>query len=249
MPFNPLVPVTDYQSMLNRIFWFTTASALAAIWMLRLNVPALDALFSQLDDAVALGGNSSLPLSGGYILPALAIAIAARVFRLHARISDWLGIRETFDLEVIIAELADGLHFDLDPIGEENLRRARQRLMRKAFYPFVSGSPPAIDQQLVQQALDAWSWFWIGLESALLLTLAAFGLIAGGASEVGLQVLGAVLAAAALCLPALRRQCQRYAVAQVRTILADPARAAAVRAAFHELAAEHVNRSRPPLAA
>ena len=28
MPLNPLAPVTDYQSMLNRIFWFTTAAAL-----------------------------------------------------------------------------------------------------------------------------------------------------------------------------------------------------------------------------
>ena len=55
MPLNPLAPVTDYQSMLNRIFWFTTAAALAAIWMLRLHIPALDALLSRVDSRVGVG--------------------------------------------------------------------------------------------------------------------------------------------------------------------------------------------------
>src|SRR6186997_2351432 len=96
---NPLAPVTDYQSMLNRIFWFTSAAAMAAIWLLRVNVPALDAQLSQVDFAVALGGGKPLPTPAGTLLPALAIGIATRVFRLHARLSDWLGIRETFDIE------------------------------------------------------------------------------------------------------------------------------------------------------
>ncbi len=42
MSLNPLATLDDYQSMLNRIFWFTTASALVATWMLRLRVPELD---------------------------------------------------------------------------------------------------------------------------------------------------------------------------------------------------------------
>jgi hypothetical protein len=36
-------------------------------------------------------------------------------------------------------------------------------------------------------------------------------------------------------LPAVRGQCRRYAVAQVRAILDDPARAAVARAALDEL--------------
>ena len=46
MSLSPLTPVTDYQSMLNRIFWFTTASALVGVWMLRLDIPRLDALLN-----------------------------------------------------------------------------------------------------------------------------------------------------------------------------------------------------------
>ncbi|MBA4104954.1 MAG: hypothetical protein C0485_04270 [Pirellula sp.] len=238
MSFNPLAPVTDYQSMLNRIFWFTTASSLAAIWMLRIFVPALDDAFSKIDPALGIDGTKALPISGSYLLPALAIGIVTRVFRLHARVSDWLGIRETFDVEVILAEFAQRLAIDLEPVGHEPLRRARHSVMRKAFYPFVSGPQPAIDQQLIQQALDAWSWFWVGVEATLVFTLASFALIAFNAYQIGLQLLAASIAVAILGLPVLRTQCQRYAIAQVRAILADPHRAAVVRGAFAEVTGE-----------
>jgi hypothetical protein len=249
MPLNPLAAVTDYQSMLNRIFWFTTAFALGAIWMLRLHVPELDALLSRIDFDVALKGDKLLPAPGGYLLPALAIGIATRVFRLHARISDWLGIRECFDLEVIIGQMADRLGVDLEPIGKDQLRRARHSIMRKAFYPYVSGSQPQVDQQLILQALDAWSWFWVGVEGALLFAVTGLGLIAFNAYAVGFQTLGAALAVAAFGLPAIRNQCKRYAFAQVRAILADPMRAAVVRSAFAEWRGERDERNDRRLAA
>ena len=52
---NPLAPVTDYQSMLNRIVWFTTTSALVSAWILRLYIPALDALLHKIDFTVEFG--------------------------------------------------------------------------------------------------------------------------------------------------------------------------------------------------
>lgn len=242
MPLNPLAPVTDYQSMLNRIFWFTSAAALAAIWLVRLQVPALDAVLGRIDFAVAWGADKALPTPAGCLLPALAIGIAAHVFRLHAQISDWLGIRERFDLQVIVGEFAYQMAIDLKPLSDEQLRNARSGFMRKAFYPYVSGSPPAIDQQLVQQALDAWSWFWIGLVATLLFTLTGVGLMACGATGVGIQTLGGTMIFAVLGLPAMYGQCRRYAVAQVRAILADSARAAAVRGAFAEMTGERFDR-------
>lgn len=242
MPLNPLAAVTDYQSMLNRIFWFTTAFALAAIWLVRMNSPAAEALLSRVDFAVALQSDKLLPTPAGYLLPALAIGILARVFRLHARVSDMLGIRECFDLEVIIGEMADRLRVDLDAISEPQLRRARHSIMRKAFYPYVSGSQPQVDQQLILQALDAWSWFWVGVEGALLFTVAGLGLIALHAYGAGSAVLAGALAVATIGLPALRNQCRRYAIAQVRAILADPGRAAVAHAALAEWTGERPER-------
>ena len=240
MPLNPLAPVTDYQSMLNRIFWFTSASALAAIWMLRVYIPGLDTALTKVDFTVAFGGNKALPIPGGYLFPALAVGIVTRVYRLHARVSDCLGIRECFDIEVIIGELADQLGIDLTPVGKERLQQCRPSVMRKAFYPFVNGSQPQIDPQLVQQALDAWSWFWIGVEATLLFTLTGVGLITSGVYNIGFYTIGVSLLLAVMGLPPIRGQCRRYAVAQVRAILDDPVRATAARTAFDELAGDQI---------
>ena len=152
--------------------------------MLRLYIPGLDRLLSQIDFTVAFGGDKILPMPGGYLLPALAVGMLTRIFHLHARISDWLGIRECFDVEVIIAELAAQLAIDLSLDRRRAIdRSSRHNIMRRAFYPFVSGPQPQIDPQLIQQALDAWSWFWIGIEATLVFTLTGLGLIAGGAYE------------------------------------------------------------------
>ena len=174
-------------------------------------------------------------MPGGYLIPALAIGILTRIFRFHARISDWLSIRECFDVEVIIKELAARSTIDLTTVNEDQLAKARHDIMRNAFYAYVGGSQPQIDQQLVQQALDAWSWFWAGVEVTLVFVLAGLGLIAGGAYEIGFLLLGGTTLFAVNGFPAMRRQCQRYAVAQVRAIVADSARAVAVRTAFAEL--------------
>lgn len=229
---NPLAPVTDYQSMLNRIFWFTSASALVAIWMLRQYNAALNALLNQIDLQVEFSTDKMLPIPGGFLFPALAVGMLTRVFRLHARVSDWLRIRETFDIEVIMREFAMGLDLDVTSLTYDQLAENRHSIMRSTFYAFVSGSHPLVDKQLIHQALDAWSWFWVGIEATLVFMLAGLGLVACGATVPGLETVGVAAALAAFGLPALRRQCVRYAIAQVRAIAEDPARAASVREVF-----------------
>jgi hypothetical protein len=229
---NPLAPVTDYQSMLNRIFWFTSASALVAIWILRLHNPALNSLLNQIDLQVEFGSDKILPIPGGFLFPALAVGMLTRVFRLHARISDWLGIRETFDVQVIMQEFAAELDLDVSSLTYEQLAGNRHSIMRSTFYAFVSGSRPVIDEQLIHQALDAWSWFWVGIEATLVFTLAGLSLVASGAIVPGLETVGAAAVLATFGLPAMRRQCARYAIAQVRAIVDDSARTATIRGVF-----------------
>lgn len=244
MSLNPLAPVSDYQSMLQRIFWFTTAAALAGTWLLRLYLPELDRILRQIDFTVALGGDKLLPIPGGYLLPALAVGLATRIFHVHARISDWLGIRECFDVDVIIGELAAQQGIDLSHVPVATIRAARHQIMRKTFYPYVSGNTPEIDAQLIQQALDAWSWLWIGIEATLVFTVTGLALVAGGLLSDGLMTIGVTLLAAAIALPAVRAQCERYAVAQVRAILADPTRAAVVRVTLAEVTGDQYSRRR-----
>jgi hypothetical protein len=174
----------------------------------------------------------------------LAVGILARIYRMHTRISDWLGIRECFEIEVIIGALADQLAIDLSRTADEQLTNYRRDIMRRAFYPFVNGPQPQIDPQLIQQALDAWSWFWVGVEASTVFVGCGLALIAGGIYEVGLETIGGTLILAAIGLPTIHGQCKRYAIAQVRAIVADPARANVVRTAFSELTYDRFSRRR-----
>jgi len=232
MSLNPLTPVTDYQSMLNRIFWFTSASALGAVWMLRMKLPGLETQLQQIDFTLEFGGDKIVPIPGGYLLPALAIGLGSRVFRIHGQLAGWLGIRERFDIDVIIGELARRTGVHLDNVSDEELADHRHDIMRQGFYQFVGGRNPQIDEHLIYRALDLWSWFWIGMEAAVVFVLTSFVLLATGFYQLGLISLLSTLACTAVGLPAIRNECRRYAIAQVRAIVADPARAEQVRRAF-----------------
>ncbi|MDZ4656696.1 MAG: hypothetical protein SH868_03860, partial [Bythopirellula sp.] len=241
MALNPLAPVTDYQSMLNRIFWFTSAAALGAVWLLRTHLPALDAVLVKVDLEVQTGAGKLLPVPGGYLLPALAVGLIARVFRIHSQLGHWLGIRERFDIDVILTELARRVGIDVDSVTEEQWLEHRHDLMRQTFYRFASSNSPQIDEHLIHQALDLWSWFWIGLEATLLFVLTGLALVAVNARDAGLVTIGGTVLLAAAGLPSVRNQCKHYAIAQVRAILSDPAREELVRQAFAPL-----NASRSP---
>jgi len=238
MSLNPLAPVTDYQSMLNRIFWFTSASALAAVWMLRMKLPALNTLLQQIDFTLEFGGDKIVPIPGGYLLPALAIGLGSRVFRIHGQLAGWLGIRERFDIDVIISELARRTGVNLDGVPEEELTYHRHKIMRDGFYQFVGGSQPQIDQQLIHRALDLWSWFWIGLEATVVFVFTGFALLATAAYLPGLTVIFTALGSAAVGLPIIRNECRRYAIAQVRAIVVSQGRALQVRRAFDGVLAQ-----------
>jgi len=247
MSLNPLAPVTNYESKLSRIFWFTSIATVAAIWLLRDNVPALDLALQKID--FKLGAGENLPLPGGYLLPALVVGLVSRVFRLHDRISDLLGIRERFDIDVIIAELAAQSGFDLAEITDPQLIRQRSQIMGKAFYRFTSSKNPQVDEHLIHQALDWWSWLWVVLEAVLVFVLTGLALIAFRVPSLGIAVMFGSLAVAGLSLPIIWSQCRRYAVAQVAAIMSDPALATQVVDVLHdtlspartELAGWHVN--------
>jgi hypothetical protein len=232
MAINPLSPVTDYQSSLNRIFWFTSAAALGAVWLLRKHIPAVEGFLSRVDFELQTGAGTLLPIAGGYLIPALAVGLVSRIFRIHSQLGHWLGIRERFDIDVILHELARRIDLDLENISEDDWLTHRYDLMRKAFYQFASSRSPQIDEHLVHQALDLWSWFWIVLETAVLFVVTGLALVAVGQHEVGLATFGAAIAGPVVTLPMIRLQCKRYAIAQVRAILADPSREALVRQAF-----------------
>lgn len=244
MALNPLAPITDYQSTLNRIFWFTTAAALGAVWLLRHYLPAVEEALSRVDFELQTGAGKLLPMPGGYLIPAVAVGLMSRIFRIHSQIGHWLGIRERFEIDVILKELAMRVGVDVDLIPEEQWVEQRYDLMRNGFYHFANTRAPQIDEHLILQALDLWSWFWIVLEAAFVFVVTGLVLVALQVHEPGLMTFGGALVVGVIGLPAIRFQCKLYAIAQVRAILADPAREAMVREVFASLGAKTVPRRR-----
>lgn len=232
MPLNPLAPVVDYQSMLHRICCFVSAAALGAIWLLRHHIERLDDTLGQIDFHWEVGSGDLLRVPGGFLLPALFVGLLTRIFRIHGRISSWLGIRERFEIDVILKELAIRSGIDVQQVPESQWIEHRHDTMREAFYRFVSSKSPHIDPHLIHQALDLWSWFWIGVESTLLYIFTGLVLIATANYAAGFITVAAAVGFASVGLPMIRDHCKRYAVAQVKTILSHPSRAAQVAAAL-----------------
>jgi hypothetical protein len=105
IPLNPLAKATDYQSMLRRIFAFTTIVTCGAVWLLRRYLPQLDTALAQLDFEIELPYVNKVKVLG-YFLPAIAFATFAYSIRLHDRLSDIFRIRYFFDTRKIIRPMA-----------------------------------------------------------------------------------------------------------------------------------------------
>ena len=232
MSLNPLAPVTDYQSSLNRIFWFTSLAALAATSMIQAHIPEVKHALIHLDEALGTSIDDMLPIRAGILLPAITIGLLARIYRLHGRISHWLGISERFDIDIIIPEFAKQLGIEPDSISEAERLEHRHDIMREAFYRFTGSHSPEIDSHLVYQAIDLWSWFWSGVQSAAIFIVTGLVLIATRNYQAGGFTILLTISLSAVGLPAIRRSCRRYALAQVKSIMSDPLREATVRKAF-----------------
>src|SRR6266436_1232505 len=100
MSVNPFGPISSYPAMLNKIAFFTFGVGIAMTWVLRSQIWPVEVFLGGFDLPVELMGNK---LSLGYILPAFLVALVFRIFKMHDRLSDLLGIRKRFDVDQILA--------------------------------------------------------------------------------------------------------------------------------------------------
>jgi len=212
--------------------------------LLEANLPTIETALQSFDKSLASGVTEKLPIRASYLLPALGVGLFARVFRLHGQFSHWLGISERFDVDVIMPEFVRGLGIAVDTVTEREWLEHRHDVMRQAFYRFASSNSPEIDGHLIHQALDLWSWFWTGLQTAVVFARTGLILIAAQKYQAGAITIGSTLLLTAIGLPTIWQSCRHYGIAQVKAITADPAREAVVRQAFHwiEMSPSHLRR-------
>lgn len=237
MGWNPFSTASNYPQMLRKIAMFTFACALLAVSLVRAQVPDVDSWLSRYSIQVPLFGGVSLPF--GTILPALAVALLFRMFKVHDRISDLFRIRHTFDVNHIIKPMALGVGIVLSKVALVRVRNERQEIMHDVFYRYASGTEgkAAIDSHYVTLALDQWSWFWIVLEAEAIALLTAIVLLIAGVWFSA----GVLIAADLVVIGVLRliwQGCTRYARAEIDQILDDEQRKHDIARAFHALQGE-----------
>jgi hypothetical protein len=225
---SPFLALLEYLTTLNKIAAGTFFASLGAVVLIGWRVGLVHRLLKSIPLLVTIG-DWSVPLVG--VVIALAITFLTRSLRWHDRISEAFGIRERFDITVIMLPLAVGLGVRLGPRAFERLRANRRQLMTSAFYQYTEGTRPILTPASVTAAMDRWSWFWTVFEGEVIAAATALILFVFGDF-----VLAAILFAAVIgALPVLyviRQECDRYAQVQVDALLANPSACQAILQEF-----------------
>jgi hypothetical protein len=233
MSLNPFETVHNYSEMLNKIAVYTFAVSLAMVIFMRSQSPEVDRALSSMTFAIPVGG-LSLPL--GTIVPAFVMAFISRVFKLHDRISDVLGIRRRFDRTEILLPMAvaSGANLTVDQIDKFGAERGA--LMGKVFYKYASSDErkTQIDVHYVTMALDQWSWYWVILEALFVVGMGGLILTVVGRRGLGVIAAFVVLGGIGL-LQVIRSTCAKYACDEMREILKVKGAQSAIRNAFNAL--------------
>jgi hypothetical protein len=222
MSLNPFASVTDYPSMLDKIGWYNFFIGVILGLFLANNLPDFNAALGSVLTIDVLGVKISLPLALG----AVAIAIVSRAIKLHDKISDLFNIRLNFDCEHILSPMFQNVGINVDPSLKKHIRRDRIRLMNRLFYEYASSTEDKckIDHHNVTMALDQWSWYWILIESLVLLLTSSIICFVFQNSHVGYGLLLLMIIILALAQLMKERACKKYALIEINEILEDPTR-------------------------
>lgn len=222
---------TNYNEMLNKIGTFTFLEALVLSWYA---ARASNSIASVLDAYKISVKVFSIEFPFLYVLAAGAIALAARIPKLHNKISDLLGIRQTFDVYRILIPLAGSVGIPVDKSFRDTLKNKRKQAMQRTFYRYASFEEPKISKALVLSAIDTWTWYWILSELLCLLCIAAGILLVFRAFDAA-SLLLALLFILTLLFSTVYRVCGKNADYQIEELISDPERVRELQEEFGRL--------------
>ncbi len=128
----------------------------------------INANFSNLLKTFSFGAIynfAGIELNLAIIYLPLAMGILEHMFKIHDVISRMLRIRKQYDRKVIVYGIlsATGICYD-KVISNAQVGK----IMSFAFYKYASSTSPVIDKHYITLALNEWCWFWIVLDTAVL---------------------------------------------------------------------------------
>lgn len=159
----------SYSDMLKRIFAATLTVGVICTFLLAAVSPVVRNFLESSNARISIGILDSVRAL--YVLIPLGVAILARVFLLHDKVSDVFGIRRRFDLDNILRPLAEGVGFPTAGGNWKKVEENRDLAMIRTFYRYAGFTDPKIDVQLVRTAADRWAWFWCTVEPLIILVI------------------------------------------------------------------------------
>lgn len=159
----------SYSDILQRVFYMTVATGVICTFLLVNASPTFQKFMDSISTEADIGPVKNLKIL--YVLLPLLLGIFSRMIRMHDRISDLLRIRHIFDTRYLLFPLAQGTDIPLTNNLKKKIIKDRVNLMDKVFYPFARFRNPIIEEQLVRTAADNWGWFWVFIESSVLIIL------------------------------------------------------------------------------
>lgn len=225
----------SYEDMLNKIGIFTWGFLIVSWYLVLLSFPEFNQYinesikeFFEIKSSITIFG-FELPFS--FVIPT-AISIICRIIKLHDRVSDLLDIRLNYDCYNILIPLAEGSGCSIRSL--KKIKENRTDLMGKTFYKYAGYTSPAIDQHLINMALDSLCWYWIIVEG-LVVTLTTF-IICIFSSKLGIiRMLFLIIIILIIACLGLRNTCKKRTSSEVNAILNDAKRKNEIKAVFDAL--------------
>lgn len=230
----------NYDKVRQKLGAFAVYEIWAGVTLLRL-IPKIDLYFSGIEDAATpkvIKDHASwmlqINLSG--LIIALFVGLITYIAHFHDRISDVFSIRARFEIKHIFVPLSELVGHPLSQSEIAVISREQNRYMRRVFYKYTSSmsDKPLVDKHDIVQALDAWSWFWVGLEGSFYWAIISIAAICFGSPPIGLIAIG-IAALFGLLMFARYPGLVRRARAQIEEIADNVPAATEVKLVFDAL--------------
>lgn len=212
----------NYPEMLKKIAWSMFFIVLIGLTILA----QCTKTFSEFMKSISFGiqyEKDGLKLYLSYIYIPLIFALLENIFKLHDKISDVFRIRYRFDKFVIINEYLR--EFVMMQKIKNVDRNNRRKIMNEIFYQYAGYSNPVIDSHLIYMALGAWSWYWIIIDTMLVIGVIGALMLFKEYSKIKFLIILALLLFLYIISFILKKsQCKKYAVQEVEYILKNKKR-------------------------
>jgi hypothetical protein len=178
--------------------------------------------FSEFLKSISFGGIyefAGIKINLATLYLPLVMGVFEHMFKIHDKLSDLLGIRRKYDRNIIVAEF---LKTAKNTISIKSVTGKQVRsIMSSAFYRYASSTNPIIDRHYILLALNEWCWFWIVLDTTLLLVCVSIPFLVSSFNASSVVFILITLGTLSLLMLLILLQVKSYTLHEIEAILSD----------------------------